>query len=128
MVVGSSRPLEDAWRISQAGMVGWLSDLYGLDRLDAYQLLTQVSEFPLANVVDVNYSSVTKVRKSLLPRADAYEGAHGDCAGWPGPPAGKTARRRPTRRPGGPGTSARASFGIIRLLCKWRGGSRWTWS
>ncbi len=76
MVVGSSRPLEDAWRISQAGMVGWLSDLYGLDRLDAYQLLTQVSECPLANVVDVNYSSVTKVRKSLLPPADAYEGMH----------------------------------------------------
>jgi acetamidase/formamidase len=76
MVVGSSRPLEDAWRISQAGMVGWLSDLYGLDRLDAYQLLTQVSECPLANVVDVNYSSVTKVRKSLLPSADAYEGMH----------------------------------------------------
>jgi acetamidase/formamidase len=76
MVVGSSRPLEDAWRISQAGMVGWLSDLYGLDRLDAYQLLTQVSECPLANVVDVNYSSVTKVRKSLLPPADAYEGVH----------------------------------------------------
>ena len=76
MVVGSSRPLEDAWRISQAGMVGWLSDLYGLDRLDAYQLLTQVSECPLANVVDVNYSSVTKVRKSLLPPADAYGGVH----------------------------------------------------
>jgi acetamidase/formamidase len=76
MVVGSSRPLEDAWRISQAGMVGWLSDLYGLDKLDAYQLLTQVSECPLANVVDVNYSSVTKVRKSLLPPADAYEGMH----------------------------------------------------
>jgi hypothetical protein len=39
-------------------------------------LLTQVSECPLANVVDVNYSSVTKVRKSLLPPADAYEGMH----------------------------------------------------
>jgi acetamidase/formamidase len=76
MVVGSSRPLEDAWRIGQAGMVSWLSDLYGLDKLDAYQLLTQVSECPLANVVDVNYSSVTKVRKSLLPAADAYEGMH----------------------------------------------------
>src|SRR5690349_9180028 len=76
MVVGSSRPLEDAWRIGQAGMVGWLSDLYGLDKLDAYQLLTQVSECPLANVVDVNYSSVTKVRKSLLPAADAYDGVH----------------------------------------------------
>src|SRR5689334_4302135 len=76
MVVGSSRPLEDAWRIGQAGMVGWLSDLYGLDKLDAYQLLTQVSECPLANVVDVNYSSVTKVRKSLLPAANAYDGMH----------------------------------------------------
>jgi hypothetical protein len=35
-----------------------------------------VSECPLANVVDVNYSSVTKVRKSLLPAADAHEGMH----------------------------------------------------
>ena len=74
MVVGSSLPLEDAWRISQAGMVGWLSDLYGLDRLDAYQLLSQVSECPLANVVDVNYSSVTKVRKSLLPAGRCLRG------------------------------------------------------
>jgi len=57
-------------------MTCWLSDLYGLDKLDAYQLLTQVSECPLANVVDVNYSSVTKVRKSLLPAADAHEGMH----------------------------------------------------
>jgi hypothetical protein len=76
MVVGSSRPLEDAWRIGQAGMVGWLSDLCGIDRLDAYQLLTQVSECPLANVVDANYSSVTKVRKRLLPAVDAFEGMH----------------------------------------------------
>ena len=35
-----------------------------------------MSECPLANVVDVNYSSVMKVRKSLLPPADAYEGVH----------------------------------------------------
>ncbi|HYZ53723.1 MAG TPA: acetamidase/formamidase family protein, partial [Streptosporangiaceae bacterium] len=45
-VVGSSRPLEDAWRTSQVGMVRWLGELYGLDKLDAYQLLTQVSESP----------------------------------------------------------------------------------
>ena len=76
VVVGSSRPLEDAWRISQLGMVTWLGELYGLDKLDAYQLLTQISEAPLANVVDVNYSAVTKVAKALLPPADAYRGVH----------------------------------------------------
>ncbi|NED99715.1 acetamidase/formamidase family protein [Phytoactinopolyspora halotolerans] len=76
VVVASSRPLEDAWRASQAGMVAWLGELYGLDRLDAYQLLTQISESPLANVVDANYSAVTKVAKRLLPTGDAYNGMH----------------------------------------------------
>ena len=75
-VVGSSRPLEDAWRASQVGMVAWLGELYGLDPLDAYQLLTQISRSPLANVVDTNYSAVTKVAKALLPAADAYGGMH----------------------------------------------------
>jgi len=75
-VVGSSRPLEDAWRISQVAMVTWLGELYGLDKLDAYQLLSQISEAPLANVVDANYSAVTKVAKALLPPADAYRGMH----------------------------------------------------
>jgi acetamidase/formamidase len=77
IVVGSSRPLEDAWRVSQVGMVTWLSELYGLDKLDAYQLLSQTSETPLANVVDANYSAVTKVAKALLPQATAYDGMHG---------------------------------------------------
>lgn len=80
-IVGSSRPLEDAWRISQAGMVTWLQDLYGIDKLDAYQLLTQISEAPLANVVDANYSAVTKVPKALLPRRDAYGGMHAHLRG-----------------------------------------------
>ncbi|NKQ52751.1 acetamidase [Amycolatopsis sp. K13G38] len=77
VVVGSARPLEDAWRASQVGMIDWLHELYGLDRLDAYQLLTQISQAPLANVVDANYSAVTKVPKRLLPRAQAYQGMHG---------------------------------------------------
>jgi acetamidase/formamidase len=78
LVVGSSRPLEDAWRVSQVGMVMWLSELYGLDKLDAYQLLSQTSQAPLANVVDANYSSVTKVAKALLPPAVACGGMHRD--------------------------------------------------
>ncbi|ASR36196.1 acetamidase [Prauserella marina] len=76
VVVGSARPLEDAWRASQVGMIDWLRELYGLDRLDAYQLLTQISEAPLANVVDANYSAVTKVAKRLLPKGRAYGGMH----------------------------------------------------
>jgi acetamidase/formamidase len=75
-VVGSARPLEDAWRISQVGMIAWLRELYGLDRLDAYQLLAQISRSPLANVVDPNYSAVTRVEKALLPPAAAYGGVH----------------------------------------------------
>ena len=59
-------------------MIGWLGELYGLDRLDAYQLLTQISQVPIANVVDTNYSAVTKIDKRLLPPAAAYGGIHGE--------------------------------------------------
>ena len=76
MAVGSSRPLEDAWRISQVEMVTWLQDMYRLDRLDTYQLLSQVGEAPLANVVDVNYSALAKVPKAVLPGGDVYGGMH----------------------------------------------------
>ena len=76
VVVGSARPLEDAWRIAQLDMVRWLSELYGLDAMDSYQLLSQICESPLANVVATNYSAVAKVRKSLLPAADAFGGTH----------------------------------------------------
>jgi acetamidase/formamidase len=75
-VVGSSRPLEDAWRASQVDMVLWFGELFGLDGLDAYQLLTQISEVPIANVVDANYSAVTRVAKALLPSVDVYDGMH----------------------------------------------------
>ena len=75
-VVGSARPLEDAWRASQVGMIAWLGELYGLDRMDAYQLLTQIAKSPLANVCDTNYSALTKIEKRLLPAADAHGGMH----------------------------------------------------
>jgi acetamidase/formamidase len=78
MSVGSSRPLEDAWRIGMVDLVTWFGELYGLSALDAYQLLSQVTEAPLANVVDANYSAVLKARKALLPTASAYDGLHAD--------------------------------------------------
>ncbi|GAA1698185.1 amidase [Mycolicibacterium murale] len=76
MTIGSGRPLEEAWRAGQVEMITWMGELYGLDRLDAYQLLTQISQVPIANVVDTNYSAVTKIDKRLLPPAVAFGGVH----------------------------------------------------
>jgi len=56
-------------------MVTWLTELYGLHTMDAYQLLSQISETPLANVVDANYSVVAKARKALLPATAGFGGA-----------------------------------------------------
>ena len=75
MSAGSARPLEDAFRIAQHDMVGWVSALCGLDPLDAYQLVTQAVESPLANVCDTNYTSIAKMPKRYL-RAVAYAGMH----------------------------------------------------
>jgi acetamidase/formamidase len=76
MSAGSARPLEDAFRIAQLDLVQWLGADYGLDPLDAYQLITQAVESPLANVCDPNYTSVAKMPKQYLPAAQAMDGAH----------------------------------------------------
>jgi hypothetical protein len=47
-------------------MVTWVAALCGLDRLDAYQLVTQAVESPLANVCDTNYTSIAKMPKRYL--------------------------------------------------------------
>ena len=76
MSTGSARPLEDAFRIAQLDLVQWLSADYGLAPLDAYQLVSQAVESPLANVVDPNYTSIAKIRKQWLPRQATMGGAH----------------------------------------------------
>jgi len=76
MTAGSARPLEDAFRIAQLDLVQWLGSDYGLDPLDAYQLITQAVESPLANVCDPNYTSVAKLGKRYLPQTPAMDGAH----------------------------------------------------
>ena len=67
MSTGSARPLEDAFRIAQADLVQWVADDHGLSLMDAYQLVSQAVESPLANVCDTNYTSVAKIRKQWLP-------------------------------------------------------------
>jgi acetamidase/formamidase len=76
MSAGSARPLEDAFRIAQLDLVQWLGADYGLDPLDAYQLVTQAVESPLANVCDPNYTSLAKIAKDYLPATGAMHGAH----------------------------------------------------
>jgi acetamidase/formamidase len=76
MTIGSSRPMEDSWRIANAELVHWIGELYGLHPMDAYQLLSQVAQVPVANVVDANYSVVVKAAKALLPAARAFGGIH----------------------------------------------------
>jgi acetamidase/formamidase len=66
MSAGSARPLEDAFRIAQHDMVTWVAALCRLDQLDAYQLVTQAVESPLANVCDTNYTSIAKMPKRYL--------------------------------------------------------------
>ncbi len=72
MSTGSARPLEDAFRIAHGDLVHWLAREFGLDPLDAYQLVSQISESPVANVCDPNYTFVAKAPKRFLPRPDVY--------------------------------------------------------
>jgi acetamidase/formamidase len=75
MSAGSARPLEDAFRIAQHDMVTWVAQLCGLDPLDAYQLVTQAVESPLANVCDTNYTSIAKMPKKYM-RTPVFDGLH----------------------------------------------------
>ncbi len=78
MAIGSSRPMEDSWRIGNAELVHWVSQLSGLHLMDAYQLCSQITQAPIANVVDANYSVVVKAAKALLPAGDAFGGLHAE--------------------------------------------------
>jgi amidase len=76
MSVGCARPLEDAFRISQHDLVGWVGELTGLDQLDALQLVSQAGTAPVGNVVDPNYTMLASLDKTYLCGAVAYGGAH----------------------------------------------------
>ena len=67
MAVGSARPMEDAARIAFYELVIWLEADYGIERLMAYQLCSQVARVRLANMVDILYSIVAKFPKRYLP-------------------------------------------------------------
>ena len=67
MAIGSTRPLEDAYRVALKELVLWLERDYGLERMDALQLISQVSENNISQLVDPNYTVVAKIAKKYLP-------------------------------------------------------------
>ena len=68
MTIGSARPMEDAARIAFYELVMWLQDDYGIEKLIAYQLCSQVARVRIANIVDTLYSVVAKFPKKYLPK------------------------------------------------------------
>jgi acetamidase/formamidase len=76
MATGSVRPLEDAFRISQAELVRWAMELGGWDLLDAYQLVSQTGLAPAGNVVDTNYTMLAKLPKRYLGEVSVFDGVH----------------------------------------------------
>jgi len=74
---GSTKPLEDAFRIAHADLTAWVGAELGLSPMDAYQLVTQIAESPVANVVDTVYTMTAKVAKQYLPGVSTYGGIHG---------------------------------------------------
>ena len=71
MAIGSARPMEDAARIAFYELVMWLESDFGIERLMAYQLCSQIARVRLANMVDVLYSVVAKFPKRYLPAGSA---------------------------------------------------------
>ena len=67
MVAASVRPLVDAFRIAHVEMIEWLVDEYGFEKMEAYQVVSQGGHARVANVVDPNYTVVSKFPKRLLP-------------------------------------------------------------
>ena len=68
MSIGSTRPLMDALRLACSDLINWLSEDYGYDKLDAYELLGQAAEIEIANVVDPQYSVACALDKRYLPK------------------------------------------------------------
>jgi acetamidase/formamidase len=69
MVAGSGRPLIDAFRIAHVELIEWLVADYGFEKMEAYQIVSQVGTARVANVVDPLYTVVAKFPKALLPKS-----------------------------------------------------------
>ena len=66
MVLGSERPLLQAFQHATSEMLRWIMADYGLSERGAQILMGQAMEYEVANVVDPHFTMVAKIRKSVL--------------------------------------------------------------
>ena len=68
LVLGSARPLLEAFQHATTELQKWLQADYGFTERGAQTFMGQATEYEIANVVDPNFTVVAKIPKSLLPR------------------------------------------------------------
>ena len=67
MVLGSARPLIEAFQHATSELQKWLMADYGMTERGAQTLLGQAAEYEIANVVDPSFTVVAKIRKQNIP-------------------------------------------------------------
>jgi len=68
IVLGSARPLLEAFQHATTELQKWLVADYGYTERGAQTLMGQTTEYEIANVVDPNFTVVAKIPRTLLPR------------------------------------------------------------
>ena len=68
MVLGSERPLLQAFQHATTELLRWLMSDYGFDERTASMLMGQAVEYEIANVVDPHFTVVAKLRKTHVAR------------------------------------------------------------
>jgi acetamidase/formamidase len=68
MVLGSERPMLQAFQHATTEILRWLMSDYGFDERTASMLMGQAMEYEIANVVDPHFTVVAKIRKRHLPQ------------------------------------------------------------
>jgi acetamidase/formamidase len=68
MVLGSARPLLEAFQLATSELQQWLQADYGFTERGAQVFMGQAAEYEIANVVDPSFTVVAKIPKALLRR------------------------------------------------------------
>ena len=66
MTVCSLCPLEDAARLAVRELIGWLVADFGLEKYEAYMLLSVAGDVEISQIVNPKYTVVAKIQKDLL--------------------------------------------------------------
>ena len=66
MAIGSTRPLEDVFRVAYRELIHQLERDFGFERFDAYMMLSQCGKVRLGNFVDPKYTMGAAIPKKYI--------------------------------------------------------------